>query len=1461
MAKGTLRAPLSGWTAALALTLAASALVRCADGGQPAAPDGTALRVDVAALSLPGVTDATWDVAARADGALLWEKTLTSSAYGDGRGDVSYVGTCDAAATTNTVSVTLTGLSADGAPLEAGSWLAPPTATKAAPCSPNGDSAVAFDITVARKASQGFFDVAVSFDDLFCSAKLDCGATTAPEDDLLLLHDPTAGGARGTTAVLALACTPGPDGAPDTRLYLDDVTITCAANGGTDTVVDVSQRGNVALDAASNPLGYLFAASVYSGEEALANKRYWNVALGLDRDAFEAAGKCTLRARATASDGPLSEADPLAIADGVLWPVVTWEVDLSDAGGRLCTQHPLDGDPPGVDTRYEEGPKDWDHGEDGGGDPIGPTDPGDGGGDPTPSGNTLLTWTEEALAFPASAGSALGYLALVDATTGDVVPADDASGAATLTSDAPSCVSVAASRALTSGASYHGVALTYGGAALPCTATVHAAAAGLGADDLLVTVEGAPTAGTIAITDTRGEARVGQGLEVLLYVSLSTSPPPGGVPVTLTSSDPSVAFVSRYSSQVGGASATFTASSGGSYGFTVQSTGSPGTTVTVTASAPGYGSATFTLDVLPAAYVIESLALTRSIFSTSTLPDDAFRTLIGVRSVDGTSLFRQGVSPVVAPLVLSYALSGDAIAQLKTSSGTGPTATVSVEALQDEAPSSVGTGGVAVDFDDPAQQGAFTVTVSGPGQDATYPGSAATVTVGVSSAQILVDTPAGTAVGSGLAERFQFKLNTVVGSPTVHFHSTDPTKALLASTTAGVTPAADYEYTPSSTAYYNVWVHTLAGATGQVEITMSAPGFPDASIVFDIVEGAIEIPVSTNSSTTALDQTWSRSEYQTGPTDDFVMYVGIAEGADPTDVTRYQPVSLATAGLPVTVDVTTTNGGLAGFFVAGVEATGLTIAPGANSSAATGTSLRFLSPLVDTVATVTPMADGMASRGVDVELAVGEAYFDVAEVNGTLDNSSDDRVGGGLKHEYAVYPRNAPNGHEPFTVRVASSDPAKMLVALGDDDVGAASIDIAYASNQTGSTSFWVHGLSGQAGAANLEVSCVSGTCLFDPLSYAVTVVAPVINVKSVATSTTTATLLEGTQEDFAVELLVKKVNGQYVAQRVSATTGGYPVTLTTSDAARFPLATQAAPTPAGSLVVTIPSGSTSTAATYASGGPTILFTDYLDAGSYPGSVTATGPGAAADALSTASFSRSSTQCYVSMVSNGVAIVGRGLEKVNPSVKLNCGSGSADANNHGGVTVHLAFDAGGRFLLASSGQAPAGSAALDVVFPAGSKSQTFCLQGEVGGALGSSTLTASVEHATAATQSWELKDWAISLSNADMSATMTGSLTAAASPDPFRPAIGIRSGASFYSQPVRVGVSYTVTVETSNPAYSQLREGASGPLGASVTVAVGAGATETVDLQHVRVANGSVTVTATGSNGADGDTHAVTVRD
>ncbi|MFO0746623.1 MAG: carboxypeptidase-like regulatory domain-containing protein [Myxococcota bacterium] len=315
------------------------------DGG----PSGR-LRVAVAPLGYADVSDVVYRLTVSTPAGTVWSEDISSATYGDGVGSATYVGTCDASAGPNTVSLALLSIRADRLLVDGVDYVNPaPLArplTRVAACAPNADTPVDFALTVMRRASQGFFDIAVTFDDIFCSAKFDClGSDGQP---LALLHDPRTG-ERGPTAVLGFSCW---SGGRATVLHMAPIHISCSGPGP-DLDVDVSTPGlhNPPFGPAPNTTDLLFQTASYIGADAVpdaaAPARYQNVALGLNQAAFATLGTCTLTARATASESTSPD-----FAAG--YPVVDWRIPLVTDGALSCTRYPLFSDE--VRTSYLDAP-------------------------------------------------------------------------------------------------------------------------------------------------------------------------------------------------------------------------------------------------------------------------------------------------------------------------------------------------------------------------------------------------------------------------------------------------------------------------------------------------------------------------------------------------------------------------------------------------------------------------------------------------------------------------------------------------------------------------------------------------------------------------------------------------------------------------------------------------------------------------------------------------------------------------------------------------------------------------------------------------------------------------------------------------------------------------------------------------------------------------------------------------
>jgi|GEM_PF-1162415 len=346
--------------ASCTLLISTLAIGACSKGDDsPGADGGNRVSVEVAPLQLPDVSEAVYRLTVKNKaGQTVWQKSISSTQYGSGDGAASYVGPCDSQSNPNTIELELESLSAAGSLLSPTADYANPAPLGSpialeATCEADKDTPVEFNLNIARAGEQGFFDISVNFQDLFCSAKLDCERTGG--QPLELLYHPHTG-KRDLTAVLGFACTAGPD--QDTYLHMNQVRIDCTGTNAQTFYVD-SQGGpgnlNPPFPGPPNDSDLIFQSATYRGEEQIgnSNKFYWNVAIGLNEDAFPGLRPCTLHATATASDGGLTDG---TTPDGMRWPYIEWNVPIVEGDGTFsCGAHEL-GAGTEVAVKYTDAP-------------------------------------------------------------------------------------------------------------------------------------------------------------------------------------------------------------------------------------------------------------------------------------------------------------------------------------------------------------------------------------------------------------------------------------------------------------------------------------------------------------------------------------------------------------------------------------------------------------------------------------------------------------------------------------------------------------------------------------------------------------------------------------------------------------------------------------------------------------------------------------------------------------------------------------------------------------------------------------------------------------------------------------------------------------------------------------------------------------------------------------------------
>ncbi len=342
--------------------LCAFALLSAACGGGE--PTGSRFELRVAPLDLAGVFDVEYTLSVwngHTPRQLVWTQSqIRSTRYGNGLGDITYIGTCDADEPASMVELTLDHLftkNASGVLTEipADSWQNPskPVSLKLYPtCKENQDVLVTFNVVVLRDAEQGFFDIAVNFSDVFCSAKVGCN------EELLF----NAEGKRDLTFIVGFACTSGV-GDP-TWLYLDDFALECTKlTDGVTTTTALSFNPDQE-PGQHGPIGSgIFQHAVYQGDEDFdgLDKCYWNNAIGVKRTYLEGFDTCSIVGRGTAGTGPWDDNRSPAYTT---YPRIDFAAEVWNTANASntpptpmleCFDHPLNGTPTGVTTGYTDG--------------------------------------------------------------------------------------------------------------------------------------------------------------------------------------------------------------------------------------------------------------------------------------------------------------------------------------------------------------------------------------------------------------------------------------------------------------------------------------------------------------------------------------------------------------------------------------------------------------------------------------------------------------------------------------------------------------------------------------------------------------------------------------------------------------------------------------------------------------------------------------------------------------------------------------------------------------------------------------------------------------------------------------------------------------------------------------------------------------------------------------------------
>jgi alpha-tubulin suppressor-like RCC1 family protein/uncharacterized protein YjdB len=589
----------------------------------------------------------------------------------------------------------------------------------------------------------------------------------------------------------------------------------------------------------------------------------------------------------------------------------------------------------------------------------------------------------------------VGLSATVDLTLAAPAPAGGVT--VTLTSDSPSLVSVAPPGTAFVPAGTTTGTFTINGLSIGST-TLRASASGYAQATLAVQA-------TNQIISLPATLNVPYGLTASLPVQLVTPAPPGGLAVTLSSSDPS---------RVGIVTSTVNVAAGATLSSGTLSGVLPGP-ATITASAPGWVSD----------QTLATTTATLNVIETSVTINASFGEIFTIE-------LRSGGLPVTAPAP------GVTVTLTATNPG------CAAFASQVTVPTGI--------------QSVTTSVTNGGGQPlpcTTYIRTTAPNMVPDSMLVTVNVTPSinyggGTlVVGSGLQTNTGANLGANnYGAVTVRITSTNPTLALVAPN--ATTPGAAFLDIPLTepTTSFGFYVQGVEGQTGSTTFTIDAPGFVSTSVPIT-VRGVGVSTLSLPTATTTLS-----------PNTAFQVYIGVLNAAG-TDLQGEQVIRAG--GSALTATVTNSNATAAQLVTQALTGQSVTvgIAIGASRSPSTlATGGVQFDPLAAGSTTVQAGIAGVFSApGATRVVTITAPTINYG--GGTL------AVGSGLQTSTGA--NLGANDYGTVTVRITSTNPALALVAPNATTPGTAFIDIPLTEpttsfsfyvqgveGQTGSTTFTI---------------------------------------------------------------------------------------------------------------------------------------------------------------------------------------------------------------------------------------------------------------------------------------------------------------------------------------------------------------------------------------------------------------------
>jgi hypothetical protein len=604
----------------------------------------------------------------------------------------------------------------------------------------------------------------------------------------------------------------------------------------------------------------------------------------------------------------------------------------------------------------------------------------------------------------------------------------------------------------------------------------------------------------------------------------------GGVNVTVTSNTPGTVLVSPNTTTVGAASVIIPVPNGQSFvQYWVHGADNTTGSATISVSAPGFGSTSHQVDVVPSGVEIVGLDSPTSIQAAE---DIDWWVQVGIPNPGGTQLAQIQVVRAGAPLVFTLTNTDDAVGQLRSDEpvAVGQIVTKPIQP--------------GIYFTTAAQAGTFwglgfnalangltTVTVAGPvGVQTMSQTGVRQITVQDSS----ISPPPTTVVGA----RLMTATGATLGVPSqgdvqVTVASTDPTRVRVAPDAFTLGTTSITIDVPIGQSFVQYYIHGIATTTANVPITIAAPGFGQTQHDVQVVPAGVEIvnldPATSNLSAEDIDW-W--------------VQVGVPNAGG----TGLQVVQLVAPGAPLEVTVTNSNATVARLrsdepLPGGVigQTVTKTIQPGLyfTTAVAPGTTwgLAF-DPLANGTTTVT--ASGPV--GVQTMSVTGVRTVTVGTPGIAVQETA--VVGGGL--QLNLFATLTASQHGGIDVTISSSAPGILRVSpdptvTGDPD---GSISVPVANNLT-SVPFVLQALENVTGTATVTLSAPG----FVSSTITVTVTPAAIQIIGLPTSAQAGSA-ELTSWWVEVGIPDQFNNVLTTTQNVRAGSPGFVVTLTSNSAA-----------------------------------------------------------------------------------------------------------------------------------------------------------------------------------------------------------------------------------------------------------------------------------------------------------------------